>query len=157
MHFESFAPYLGHSLMNDDFEERFVHSGLKLQPSGGDPTIFSKSADEGFVLGFNSSPAFEEFFPFAPKTPGAYILVSIYGEPGKSELPFGLDWEISLDQLQSRLGEPKKILAANATFLHDGLHVVCRFRDKTMQRMQSATLSLVDVYALQRYGLQSNG
>lgn len=153
MKIQDFIPFLGHSPVNFHFDDCLLAAGLKGRPKGSDPTVFIKSADESFILGFSASEAFEEFYGVQPKTPGAYILVSIYAEAGSWDLPFGMDWAMSLDQLRAKLGEPRRLAAANATFLHENLHLVCRFADKTMRQMTSATLSLVDVYAKQRYGL----
>ncbi|UXH80631.1 hypothetical protein [Roseateles amylovorans] len=153
MNIESFIKFLAHSTVNDRFDEQLEAAGLKERPKGDDPTVFVKSPDEGFILGFSSNAAFQEFYATEPKTPGGYILVSIYGEPGKAELPFALDWAMTANQIKSRLGEPKRIAASNATFVHEGLQVVCRFKDKSMQEMTSATVSLIDIYAKQRFGL----
>lgn len=153
MKIESYIPYLGHSTVNDQLDDQMENAGLKSRPKGDDPTVFVKSADEGFILGFKARPFFQESYAFEPKTPGSYVLASIYGEPGKAVLPFGLDWAMTLEQAKATLGEPKKITASNATFVHDGLHVVCRFKDKSMQEMTSVTVSLIDVFAKQRYGM----
>src|ERR1700754_3892508 len=122
MNIESFIPFLGDSTVNDRFDDQMESVGLKGRPKGDDPTVFVKSSDEGFILGFNASASFEESYELEPKTPGSYLLVSIYGEPGKAELPFSLDWSMTLEQVKAKLGEPKKIAASNATFVHDGLH-----------------------------------
>lgn len=153
MKIESFIPFLGDSPNNDRFDDQLEGDGLKGRPKGEDPTVFVKSSDEAFVLGFSSNAAYEEFYAAAPKTPGSYVLVSIYSEPEKADLPFGLAWGMALDDLKAKLGEPRKVAATNATFLYEGLHLVCRFKDKSMKEMSSATVSLVDVYARERYGL----
>lgn len=153
MKIETFIPFLAHSTVNDLFDDELVAVGLKGRPKGDDPTVFVKSADEKFILGFSSDAAFKEFYAFEPKTAGRYLLVSIYSEPRKAELPFGLDWTMTAEQVTSKLGEPKRVAASNATFVHDDLQIVCRFKDKSMKEMTSATVSLIDVYAKQRYGL----
>ncbi len=153
MKIESYIPFLGDSPNNDRLDDQLEDDGLKGRPKGEDPTVFVKNSDGGFVLGFSSDAAYEEFYAAKPKTPGNYVLVSIYSEPQKADLPFGLAWGMALDDLKARLGEPSRVAATNATFFYEGLQLVCRFKDKSMKEMSSATVSLVDVYAKERYGL----
>jgi len=151
---DKLASFLGHSSVNDVFDDFLLQNGIKKRPKLSDSFPYKIPADEpGLALAFEDSA---ESKGMARKSEGQFVFHEMYFDfdPKKGafsgRLPFGIGLARSIGDIEAVLGAPRvrrdsanpKFPGLFASYLLDGIVIQLKFSDAEGRALKFARVGL---------------
>lgn len=146
--------FLGHSSVDEAFDDFLIENGIKKRPKLSDSYPYKiASSEPGLALTFEDSA---EAKGMARKSEGQFVFHEIYfdfdSKKGvfQGELPFGIGVARSIEGVEAVLGSPKikrdtanpKFPGLFASYLIDGIVIQLKFADAEGKALKFARVGL---------------